>query len=140
MRYETNSAGLEIVDNLMHDLSAYNQSKEASLGHIPRCVVHNRYRRNYAKWQNSQVAMPPLQRPVGKAFDVTYENLNAEQQHCHQTTYGMSERLLGAVVGMHGDDNGLIMPPAIAPHQIVICPMIERTQKSTPSQKRRSKY
>ena len=52
--------------------------------------------------------MPPLQRPVGKAFDVTYENLNAEQQHCHQTTYGMSERLLGAVVGMHGDDNGLI--------------------------------
>jgi prolyl-tRNA synthetase len=33
---------------------------------------------------------------------------------------------LGAVVGMHGDDNGLIMPPAIAPHQIVICPMIKK--------------
>ena len=39
----------------------------------------------------------------------------------------MSERLLGAVVGMHGDDNGLIIPPAIAPHQIVICPMIRKT-------------
>ena len=38
----------------------------------------------------------------------------------------MSERLLGAVVGMHGDDNGLIMPPAIAPFQIVICPMIRK--------------
>ncbi len=64
-----------------------------------------------------------------KAFDVTYENLQAEQQHCHQTTYGMSERLLGAVVGMHGDDNGLIMPPAIAPHQVVICPMIRKNSE-----------
>ena len=61
-----------------------------------------------------------------KAFDITYENLDAQQEHVHQTTYGMSERLLGAVVGMHGDDNGLIMPPAIAPFQIVICPMIRK--------------
>ena len=61
-----------------------------------------------------------------KAFDITYENLDAKQQHCHQTTYGMSERLLGAVVGMHGDENGLILPPAIAPHQIVICPMVRK--------------
>jgi len=63
------------------------------------------------------------------AFDITFENLNAEQQHVHQTTYGMSERLLGAVVGMHGDDNGLIMPPAIAPFQIVICPMIKKNSE-----------
>jgi prolyl-tRNA synthetase len=64
-----------------------------------------------------------------KAFDITYENLDAQQQHVHQTTYGMSERLLGAVVGMHGDDNGLIMPPAIAPFQIVICPMIKKNSE-----------
>ena len=50
-----------------------------------------------------------------KAFDITYENLEAKQQHVHQTTYGMSERLLGALVGMHGDDAGLIMPPANRP-------------------------
>lgn len=61
-----------------------------------------------------------------KAFDITYENLEAKQQHVHQTTYGMSERLLGAIVGMHGDDAGLIMPPAIAPWQVVICPMIRK--------------
>jgi prolyl-tRNA synthetase len=61
-----------------------------------------------------------------KAFDITYENLEAKQQHVHQTTYGMSERLLGAVVGMHGDDSGLIMPPAIAPWQVVVCPMIRK--------------
>ena len=61
-----------------------------------------------------------------KAFDVTYEDLEAKQAFCHQTTYGMSERLLGAVVGMHGDENGLIMPPKIAPFQVVICPMIRK--------------
>ncbi|MGB1459678.1 MAG: His/Gly/Thr/Pro-type tRNA ligase C-terminal domain-containing protein, partial [Candidatus Thalassarchaeaceae archaeon] len=42
---------------------------------------------------------------------------------CHQTTFGMSERLLGAVVGMHGDDKGLIFPPSIAPFQVVIMPV-----------------
>ena len=41
----------------------------------------------------------------------------------------MSERLLGAIVGMHGDDNGLIMPPAIAPFQVVICPMIRKNSE-----------
>jgi prolyl-tRNA synthetase len=58
-----------------------------------------------------------------KAFDMTYQNDEGETQYCHQTTYGMSERLLGAVVGMHGDDNGLIFPPSIAPIQVVIMPV-----------------
>ena len=61
-----------------------------------------------------------------KAFDITYENIDAEQSYVHQTTYGMSERLLGAIVGMHGDDHGLIMPPSIAPIQVVICPMVKK--------------
>jgi len=61
-----------------------------------------------------------------KAFDITYETREADHAHVHQTTYGMSERLLGAVVGMHGDDSGLIMPPAIAPHQVVICPLVRK--------------
>ena len=58
-----------------------------------------------------------------KAFDITYQDDTGETQYCHQTTYGMSERLLGAVVGMHGDDNGLIFPPDIAPIQIVMMPV-----------------
>ena len=64
-----------------------------------------------------------------KAFDVKYEDIDAKQQYVHQTTYGMSERLLGAIVGMHGDDDGLIMPPAIAPFQVVICPMIRKNSE-----------
>jgi prolyl-tRNA synthetase len=58
-----------------------------------------------------------------KAFDLTYQDEAGETQYCHQTTYGMSERLLGAVVSMHGDDNGLIFPPIIAPIQVVLMPV-----------------
>ena len=57
------------------------------------------------------------------AFDMTYEDENGVRKNCHQTTYGMSERLLGAVVGTHGDDHGLIFPPVSAPIQVVIMPI-----------------
>ena len=58
-----------------------------------------------------------------KAFDLKYEDPHGETKFCHQTTFGMSERLLGSVVGMHGDDQGLIMPPAIAPFQVILLPI-----------------
>lgn len=45
-------------------------------------------------------------------------------RYVHQTTYGMSERLLGAVVGVHGDDQGLILPPDIAPTQVAVVPIV----------------
>ena len=59
-----------------------------------------------------------------KAYDMKYEAAEGAHKHCHQTTYGMSERLVGAVVGCHGDDNGLVMPPEIAPIQVVVVPVI----------------
>ena len=62
-------------------------------------------------------------------YDITYEAEDGSHKYVHQTTYGMSERLLGAVVSVHGDDNGLILPPAIAPFQIVIIPILSK--KST---------
>jgi len=58
-----------------------------------------------------------------KAFDLKYEDVNGQTQFCHQTTFGMSERMLGAVVGMHGDDSGLIFPPKVAPIQVVLMPV-----------------
>ena len=58
-----------------------------------------------------------------EAFDLSYEDTDGGSKMCHQTTFGMSERLLGAVVGMHGDDNGLILPPSIAPHQVILMPI-----------------
>ena len=59
-------------------------------------------------------------------YEITYESENGEHVHAHQTTYGMSERLLGAVIGVHSDDKGLIMPPDIAPFQVVLIPIISK--------------
>jgi len=59
-------------------------------------------------------------------YNITYEDADGEHKHVHQTTYGMSERLLGAMVGVHGDDKGLILPPPVAPFQVVIIPILSK--------------
>jgi prolyl-tRNA synthetase len=59
-----------------------------------------------------------------KPYEISYETEKGTHTFCHQTTYGMSERLLGALIGVHGDNKGLIMPPEVAPLQIVIIPII----------------
>lgn len=59
-----------------------------------------------------------------KPYEITYEDEKGEHKNCHQTTYGMSERIIGALIGIHGDDKGLIIPPKVAPIQIIIVPII----------------
>ncbi len=63
------------------------------------------------------------------AFDLSYEDSDGQTKLCHQTTFGMSERLLGAVVGVHGDDNGLILPPSVAPYQVILMPIAVHADK-----------
>jgi prolyl-tRNA synthetase len=122
---------LEIVDNLMHQLCLpVIKAKRPIWDTFPGAWYTIGIDAIMPNGRTLQVASCHHYRDQwAKAFDLTYENLDAQQQHCHQTTYGMSERLLGAIVGMHGDDNGLIMPPAIAPHQVVICPMIRKNSE-----------
>lgn len=122
---------LEIVDNLMHDLCLpVIKAKRPVWDTFPGAWYTIGIDAIMPNGRTLQVASCHHYRDQwAKAFDLTYENLDAQQQHCHQTTYGMSERLLGAIVGMHGDDNGLIMPPAIAPYQVVICPMIRKNSE-----------
>src|SRR5437870_747185 len=50
-----------------------------------------------------------------KVYDVTFETEKGEHRFVHQTTDGMSERLLGALISIHGDEKGLVLPPAAAP-------------------------
>ncbi len=61
-----------------------------------------------------------------KAYGVTYEAPDGSRVFAHQTTYGMSERLLGAIVAIHGDDRGAVLPPAVAPVQVVVVPIPEK--------------
>ncbi|WP_455391480.1 proline--tRNA ligase [[Eubacterium] cellulosolvens] len=65
-----------------------------------------------------------------KPYDIKYEAVDGEHKYVHQTTYGMSERLIGAVVGVHGDNKGVILPPAIAPYQVVLVPILVKKSKA----------
>jgi prolyl-tRNA synthetase len=58
-----------------------------------------------------------------KPFEITFLDRNNELQYAHQSSWGVSTRMIGALVMAHGDDNGLIMPPKIAPNQVVIIPI-----------------
>ncbi len=61
-----------------------------------------------------------------KVYDVTYETPEGDHKHVFQTTDGMSERILGAILAIHGDEKGLVLPPAAAPVQAVIVPVLEK--------------
>ncbi len=58
-----------------------------------------------------------------KAFDVKFSNKNNEQEYVWATSWGVSTRLIGALVMAHSDDEGLVLPPKIAPLQVVIVPI-----------------
>ena len=58
-----------------------------------------------------------------KAFDITFQARDKSVQHVWGTSWGVSTRLVGAVIMAHGDDSGLVLPPRLAPYQVVIVPI-----------------
>jgi len=64
-----------------------------------------------------------LGQSFGKAFDVTFQDENGKQQDVWGTSWGASTRLLGALIMTHSDDAGLVLPPRVAPVQVVIVPI-----------------
>lgn len=58
-----------------------------------------------------------------KAFDITYTSKENKLEYVYETSWGVSTRLIGAIIMSHGDDNGLVLPPAIAPIQVIIIPV-----------------
>ena len=60
-----------------------------------------------------------------KAFDITFTDKNNQLQHPHQTSWGMSTRIIGGVIMTHGDNNGLVLPPRIAPIQVIVLPIAQ---------------
>ncbi|MFI6904820.1 proline--tRNA ligase [Nonomuraea sp. NPDC050394] len=58
-----------------------------------------------------------------KAFEIRYTSQAGRLEWCHTTSWGMTTRMIGAVVMTHGDDKGLVLPPRLAPYQVVIVPI-----------------
>ena len=60
-----------------------------------------------------------------KTFDIKYQTKDGGEELCHTTSWAFSTRMIGGLIMMHGDDDGMVMPPRIAPQQIVILPVIK---------------
>ena len=63
-----------------------------------------------------------------KAFGITYKTKDNKDEYPHQTSWGTTTRLIGAIIMTHGDDNGLVLPPAVAPIQVVIVPVAQHKE------------
>lgn len=78
--------------------------------------------------QDGKVVQGPDAHMLGqnfsKPFDVSFTDKNSKKQYVWQTSWGMSTRQIGAVIMHHGDDKGAVLPPEIAPYQVVIVPII----------------
>ncbi|ASB48134.1 proline--tRNA ligase [Alkalitalea saponilacus] len=64
-----------------------------------------------------------------KAFDVTFTNKEGKIEHVWATSWGVSTRLMGALIMTHSDDNGLVLPPKLAPTQVVIVPIYKKDEE-----------
>ena len=65
-----------------------------------------------------------------RVYNVMFEDVDGTRKYVHQTTDGMSERIPGAIIAVHGDEKGLVLPPAVAPVQAVIVPILEKGRQS----------
>ncbi len=63
-----------------------------------------------------------------RAFEITFTGKDNKLEYPFQTSWGMSTRIIGAIIMTHGDDNGLILPPAIAPTQVVVVPIAQHKE------------
>ena len=60
-----------------------------------------------------------------RAFDITFLDRNNQLCHPFQTSWGLSTRIMGAIIMTHGDNNGLVLPPAVAPIQVIVIPVAQ---------------
>ncbi|MEK9167023.1 MAG: proline--tRNA ligase [Patescibacteria group bacterium] len=72
-----------------------------------------------------------LGQTFAKSFNVTFQDQNSVVQHAWQTSWGLSTRIIGTVIVCHGDEKGLVLPPKIAPHQVVLVPIFKTDEEKT---------
>jgi prolyl-tRNA synthetase len=81
------------------------------------------------RWALQSGTSHNLGQNFAKAFDIQYLDQNNELQYCWTTSWGVSTRMVGGIIMVHGDDQGLKLPPKLAPHQVVIVPIWRREEQ-----------
>ena len=66
-----------------------------------------------------------------KSFDIQYLDADGQRKYCATTSWGASTRLIGGIIMVHGDDTGLILPPRLAPYQVVVVPIWRKDTEKT---------
>lgn len=66
-----------------------------------------------------------------QAFEIKFQDRNGQQQYVHQTSWGVSTRLIGALIMTHSDDQGLVLPPKAAPTPVVIVPILQKNKDNS---------
>lgn len=64
-----------------------------------------------------------------RAFNIDFQTRDGSREHVYQTSWGMSTRTVGAIIMAHGDDRGLVLPPRLAPHQVVVIPIAKSDEE-----------
>ena len=65
-----------------------------------------------------------------KTFDIQFENDEGTHEYAHQTCYGLSDRVIASLIAAHGDEKGLVLPPVVAPEQVIIVPIIFKEKEN----------
>lgn len=63
-----------------------------------------------------------------KAFDIQFTDKDNTLKYVHQTSWGMTTRLIGAIIMVHGDNSGLVLPPRVAPTQVMVIPIMQKKE------------
>ncbi|MFA4640031.1 proline--tRNA ligase [Pyrococcus kukulkanii] len=122
---------LEIFDNLMKKLAiAYIISKRPEWDKFPGAYYSLGAEVVMPDGRTLQIGtMHHYKDNFARAYNIIYEKEDGTHAYVHQTTFGMSERLLAAVIAIHGDDRGMVLPPTIAPIQVVIVPIPKKGEE-----------
>jgi len=120
--------GVEIYRKFFDTLSvAYKMTKRPEWDKFPGAVysiAFDQIMPDGRTLQSGTVHM--LGQNFSKAFDITYETEKGSREHVWQTCYGLSGRPFVGMLASHGDDNGAVLPPAIAPLQVVVIPIPQK--------------
>ncbi len=132
----------EAEEETLRMLEVYRCFAEEDLA-IPVCAGLKSEREKFAgalKTYSIEALMPDgkalqagtshnLGQHFAKVFDITFQDKDGERKYAWQTSWGVSTRLMGALIMTHGDDQGLIIPPKVAPIQVVILPIYGSKEK-----------
>lgn len=75
-----------------------------------------------------------------KTFEIIFETPTGDKDYAYQTCYGISDRVIASIIAIHGDEKGLILPPIVAPIQVVIVPLIFKGKEDIVMEKAKEIY